>query len=83
MTEHVSLGRKLLNGWLAVSGRFGFVQTLMILVLFYAALIGPFGLALAVARRDLLAGRNLRAPVSAWLDADTAEPDLERTKRQS
>jgi len=75
-----SLGRRLLNGWMVVAGRFGSVQTLMILVLTYALLIGPIGLALMIGRRDLLAKRGLRRVESAWLDADTAAPDLERAK---
>ena len=33
-----------------------------------------------VARRDLLHKRGLRATGSAWLDADSAAPDLERAK---
>ena len=75
-----SLGRRLLDGWMAIAGRFGSVQTLMILVMTYGLLIGPVGLALAIGRSDLLAKRGLKAVESAWLDADTAKPDLERAK---
>jgi len=75
-----SLGRRLLNGWMVIAGRFGSVQTLMILVFTYVILIGPVGLALAVGRNDPLAKRGLREAGSAWLDADTAKPDLERAK---
>ena len=78
-----SLGRRLLNGWMAIAGRFGFVQTLMILVLTYAIVIGPFGLGIAIFRGDLLVKRGLRAEGTAWSDADTAKPDLERAMRQS
>ncbi len=75
-----SLIRRLLNGWMAIAGRFGTVQTLMILVLTYAMLIGAFGLGIAICRRDLLAKRGLKRAGSAWQDADTAKPDLERAK---
>jgi hypothetical protein len=75
-----SLGRRLLNGWMTIAGRFGAVQTLMILTMTYVLLIGPVGLALAIGRSDPLAKRGLKAVESAWLDADTAKPDLERAK---
>jgi hypothetical protein len=75
-----SLGRSLLNGWMAIAGRFGSVQTLMILTMTYLLLIGPVGLILAIGRSDPLAKRGLKAVESAWLDADTAKPDLERAK---
>jgi hypothetical protein len=76
----LSLARRLLNGWTAIAGRFGSVQTLMILVLTYAMLIGPIGLGIVIFRGDLLAKRGLKHAGSAWQDADTAEPSLERAK---
>ena len=72
--------RRLLDGWNAVVGRFGFVQTLVILALFYAVLIGPVALMAWLARRDLLDKRGLGKRGSAWQDADSAAPDLERAK---
>jgi hypothetical protein len=78
--ETLSPARQLLNGWMAIAVRFGYVQTLMILVLTYAMLIGPFGLGIAMFRGDLLDKRGLKQAGSAWQDADTAEPDLERAK---
>lgn len=74
------LGRRLFQGWLAIVGRFGFCQTLVILGLFYALLIGPAALLLAVARRDYLDKRGVRGGGSAWREADSAKPDLERAK---
>jgi hypothetical protein len=50
-------------------------------VLFYGVLIGPAGLAMAIGRSDPLGRRNCDG--SAWLDADTAKPDLERAKLTS
>ena len=78
-----SVGRRLLHGWMAVAGRFGQVQTLMILVVVYGILIGPVGIFLRVTRRDLLDKGGLWAPGSAWQEADSAAPDLERAKRQT
>ena len=72
--------RRLLDGWNTVVGRFGFVQTLVILALFYAVLIGPAALMAWLARRDLLDKRGLGSRGSAWRDADSAAPDLERAK---
>jgi len=75
-----SLGRRLLDGWMAIAGRFGSVQTSMILVMTYVLVIGPIGLGLAVLRRDLLCKRGWKVAESSWLVADTAKPDLERAK---
>ncbi len=75
--------RRLRDGWTAIAGRFGFVQTLMLLVLIYTALFGPVGLAITLLRRDFLGKRGLREETSAWSDADTAPPDLERAKMLS
>jgi hypothetical protein len=83
MAVEVSFWRRLLNGWLAVSGRFGFVQTLMLLVFLYVFLIGPVWTVTAIVRADFLAKRGLGSSDSAWLNADTAAPDLERAKLQS
>ena len=76
-----SFGRQLLNGWMAIAARFGYVQTLVILAFTYAILIGPVGIGLAIGRRDLLAKRDLFGAGSAWQEADSAPPDLERAKR--
>ena len=65
---------------MAIAGRFGYVQTLMLLVLTYATLIGPVAIGMFIGRADLLGKRGLMASGSAWLEADTAEPDLERAK---
>ena len=79
--SEMSMGRRLLAGWNAIVGRFGFAQTLVILALFYALIIGPTAVVISVLRRDLLDRRHLRADGSAWQVADSAEPDLERAKR--
>ena len=56
------------------------VQTLVMLMLFYVFLIGPMGIGIALLRRDMLHKRGLGQTGSAWNDADTAAPDLERAK---
>jgi hypothetical protein len=83
MSGTTTSGRRLLDGWAAIAARFGTVQTLLLMVLFYAILIGPPGLVAALVRRDFLGKRGLRGPGSAWLEADTAKPELERAKRLS
>ena len=75
--------RRLLAGWMAITARFGFTQTLVILALFYTLLLGPVALALGLARRDLLDRRGLRAGGSAWHDADSTAADLERARLAS
>lgn len=75
--------RRLLAGWMAITARFGFTQTLVMLALFYALLIGPVALVFGLARRDLLDRRGLRSGGSAWREADSAPPDLERARLTS
>ena len=80
MSGEGSIGRRLLGGWTAIAARFGFVQTLVILALMYTLVVGPVAVLMALARRDMLAKRSLRAPESAWTKSDSAKPDLERAK---
>jgi hypothetical protein len=80
MASETPFWRRLAGGWMVISGRFGFVQTLMLLVVFYVVLIGPAWIATTIARRDFLSKRNLRTPGSAWLAADSSGADLERAK---
>ena len=80
MKEAQGLGRQLLSGWAAIAGHFGFVQTLVILTLVYALILGPTALAISLARKDMLSKRRLHEPTSAWAQADSAKPDLERAK---
>jgi hypothetical protein len=65
---------------MAIVGRFGFVQTLLLLVLLYIFMIGPIAILMALARSDQLSKRGLGDDGSAWCEADTAPPDLERAK---
>ena len=72
--------RRLYGGWLAIAARFGHVQTLVILAIFYAFILGPISLAIAISRGDLLTKRGLHASGSAWRNADSARPELERAR---
>lgn len=80
MSEKVTFWRRLLNGWMAIVARFGEVQTLVLLGIFYGGLIGPVATGIAVGRGDLLAKRKLREPGSAWREADPMPAELERAK---
>lgn len=79
----MSFLRSLYGGWMALAGRFGATQTLVLLGFFYATLIGPAWLSMVVARRDLLDKRHLGADASAWREAESSPPDLERAKLTS
>jgi hypothetical protein len=78
-----NLWRCLLAGWNAIAGRFGAVQTLVMLALFYVVLIGPLALGALLGRSDHLQKRRLESGASAWRDAETAAPDLERARHQT
>lgn len=82
-TERLPLHKRLFQGWMVITARFGFVQTLVILSLFYVFLIGPIALGSALGRADFLKKRGLREGDTAWGPADTAKPDLERAKMAS
>ncbi|MCC6643014.1 MAG: hypothetical protein IT386_17775 [Deltaproteobacteria bacterium] len=80
--EAVPFYRRYYDGWMAIVGRFAFVQTLVVLSLFYVVMIGPFGLGARLLRRDLLDKRRIGQSGSAWNEADSAKPDLERAQHQ-
>jgi hypothetical protein len=80
-TEEVrkSLWRRLYEGWLVIAGHFGEAQTLSLVGIIYVIMVGPVSLFLK--RSDPLHKKPLPAGESAWSDADTAAPDLERARR--
>lgn len=82
MSRNVPIWRRLLEGWKQIAMRFGYVQTLLILVFFYGILIGPTALGIIAGRRDYLGKRGLWRSGSAWNDADSATPDLERAGKR-
>ena len=75
--------KQLYGGWLVIAARFGMTQTMVVLGLFYAFLIGPAAIISGVARRDLLDKRYPGDGDTAWREADTSPPDLERAKLTS
>jgi hypothetical protein len=81
--EHLPFHKRLFQGWMRITARFGFVQTLVMLGLFYVFLIGPVALGGALGRADFLKKRGLRSGGSAWNTADSAKPDLERARTAS
>lgn len=81
--EPVPVHRRLLNGWMAIVARFGFVQTLVILGIFYALLIGPVAIVGALTRRDLLDKRGLGSGDTAWRESESAAADFERAKQMT
>jgi hypothetical protein len=66
-----------------ITARFGFVQTLVILCLFYVFLLGPIAVGSVLGRADFLHKRGLRSGGSAWSESESAKPDLERAKLAS
>ncbi len=81
--ERLPFYKRLFQGWMVITARFGFVQTLVILALFYLFLIGPIALGSALGRADYLHKRGLREGASAWDASESAKPDLERAKLAS
>lgn len=78
-----SLRLRLGHGWMAIVARFGHAQTLVMLGFLYAFLIGPAALIVALLGRDLLEKRSPQGAPSAWRDADSSAPSLERAKLQA
>lgn len=68
---------------MAITARFGAVQTMILLALVYFVVLGPVSLIQFVARRDLLDKRSRGKSGTAWRKADTAGADLERAKQQA
>ena len=81
-TAEKTLHRRLYDGWMGIVGRFAYVQTLVILSLFYGLMVGPWGVGAALLRSDLLDKRALGQKGSAWRDAEAEKPTLEHAHRQ-
>jgi hypothetical protein len=65
---------------MGIVARFASTQTLLLLVLFYVALIGPTSLLQRLGRRDQLDKGGLGAHDSAWQPSESGGTDLERAK---
>jgi hypothetical protein len=81
MSEAKSLWRRLYEGWLLIAAQFGEVQTLIIVALVYTGVVGPVAMLMQAGRSDPLRKRGLREPGTAWREAESEPPDLERAKR--
>lgn len=81
--ETPPLWRKLYDGWMSITARFGAVQTMILLAFIYVVVVGPVSAFMRIARRDPLDKRSLGKGPSAWRDADSARADLERAKLQA
>ncbi|MEM7413193.1 MAG: hypothetical protein AAF430_23385 [Myxococcota bacterium] len=78
--QQESMGSRLRDGWMRIAGRFGSIQTLVLLGFFYFVLIGPVSIVQALARRDQLDKRPTPPADTSWKEADSAGADLERAK---
>lgn len=79
----MSVRQKLYHGWMSIAGRFGHIQTLVMLAFFYVFLVGPVAGISRLGGRDYLQKKEIDAAQSAWQAADTSPPDLERAKLQT
>ena len=83
MSNAPNLKQRLLGGWHAIAGRFGAVQTTVMLALFYLTLVNPTAIVTFLARRDFLDKRTFGSGDTAWQEAQTAGADFERAQLTS
>lgn len=81
MPENPSPLGRLRDGWLQIVAHFGEVQTLVLLGLIYALVIGPASLIARGVGNDFLSKRGLGESGSAWREADSRAPELENVKQ--
>jgi hypothetical protein len=74
---------RLYQGWMAIAGRFGGIQTVVLLAFFYFFLVGPVSAFSRLGGADYLDKRQLDRSRSGWRDAESSQPDLERAKLQT
>ncbi|HVN37883.1 MAG TPA: hypothetical protein VMW19_06870 [Myxococcota bacterium] len=74
---------RLYQGWMAIAGRFGGIQTVVLLAFFYFFLMGPISAFSRLSGADYLDKRQLDRGRTAWRDAESSPPDLERAKLQT
>jgi hypothetical protein len=79
----MSVLRQLYRGWMGIAGRFGGIQTMVLLAFFYVFLVGPVAGFSRLSGRDYLQRSPLDRQQSAWRDAESSPPDLERAKLQT
>jgi len=81
MTHLVELGRLLKKWWMAFAHALGWLNTRLLLSVFYLVLLSLPAVVLRLFRRDPLR-RAFRAEGSYWLDKPPLEHTVERAKRQ-
>lgn len=81
MSERKSPLRTVRDGWLRIVACFAEAQTLTLLGVIYAFVIGPASLISRIVGSDFLSKRGLGAGGSAWREADTRAPVLENVKQ--
>jgi hypothetical protein len=74
--------KKIWSGIKIFSRKVAYVQSLIILTLFYFLVIGPFSIALRVFGKDLLNKRWKDKKSSYWIKKERAEVNLENARRQ-
>ncbi len=76
-----SLRRRIYLRWMAFARVLGRVNTMVLLTVFYFAILGPVALILRILRKDLL-DRWFEDRSSYWYDREQEEHSLERRSRQ-
>lgn len=69
------------KGWMAFARALAFINTRIILTLFFVLIIGPIALVLRLAGKDFLQ-RTIDSSPSFWKDREHAEHSLENASRQ-
>ncbi len=75
------LGRSLYKGWMLFARGLAFVNTRVILTIFFVFIIGPIALILKLAGKDFLQ-RKIDSSPSFWKPRERAEHTLENATRQ-
>jgi len=74
--------KKIWSGIKAFSRKVAYVQSLIILTLFYFLVIGPFSIAIRILGKDLLNKKWKDKKTSYWIKKEKAEINLENARRQ-
>lgn len=74
--------KRIWSGIKAFSKKVAYVQSLIILTLFYFLVIGPFSITLRVFGKDLLDKRWKDNKTSYWVKKEKVEVNLENARRQ-
>jgi hypothetical protein len=75
------IGSKIYEGWMLFARALAFVNTRVILTLFFIIVIGPIAIFLKLAGKDFLQ-RKIDSSPSFWKPRETAENTLENAARQ-